>query len=316
MALPSTGPISFSDINVELAVSATTQRSMDDAAVRTLFGIPSGAIDMNTGHGKANRVSLSYTFSVNTTETTITASSLPGYIAGKSDITITVNAGIYLYSTTTSTAALTITGANSGDVITLVNNGYIMGKGGDGAPYARGSAAGAGGPAISLGYNINVTNNSYIGGGGGGGGNCSGGGGAGGGRGSGTNSSGGAGGGPGSSGSSGAQQGSGRYSMQYGGGGGRIMPGSGAGQQGGGGAGGGGGHYNSLGSGGTGGSAGGAGGNGSGSVAGGGGGGWGAAGGSGVYFGGFPGAAGGKAIALNSYTVTYLTTGTIYGAVS
>ena len=54
MALPSSGAISFSNINTELGVSSTTQRSLNDSAVRTLFGIPSGAIDMNTGHGKSN----------------------------------------------------------------------------------------------------------------------------------------------------------------------------------------------------------------------------------------------------------------------
>jgi hypothetical protein len=50
-----------------------------------------------------------------------------------------------------------------------------------------------------------------------------------------------------------------------------------------------------------------------------GGGGWGASGGSvaGTQFiAGVPGGAGGKAINLNGYSVTYITTGTLYGAVS
>ena len=54
MALPASGAISFSDINTELGVASTTQRSLNDAAVRTLFAVSSGAITMNNGYGKAN----------------------------------------------------------------------------------------------------------------------------------------------------------------------------------------------------------------------------------------------------------------------
>lgn len=54
MALPSSGPISLYDVNVELGVSGTATRSLNDATTRTLFGIASGAIDLNTGRGKSN----------------------------------------------------------------------------------------------------------------------------------------------------------------------------------------------------------------------------------------------------------------------
>jgi hypothetical protein len=275
-------------------------------------------------------------FAVNTTQTTVNVSTLLGYSAGKSDITITVNSGVYLYSTSTSVPALTITGATTGDTITLVNNGFIMGMGGAGSsiPEAGGTVANPGfpgGPAISLGYSISLTNNSSIGGGGGGGsnagGNGCGGGGAGGGSGgsylAGTfNNIGGVGGAPGAAGGRGGGSGAG-------GGGGRIMPGVGgagfAGVEGGfgGGAGGGG-------AGGTGVTvnAGGSAGNPSGDLINGalnfrastGGGGWGAQAGraqqtanGGVNV---PGGVGGRAITLNGFAVTYITTGTIYGAVA
>ena len=118
------------------------------------------------------RVSISQTYSANTTQTTSNVSALSGYRAGSTDITITVNNGIYLYSTDTATPALTITGATTGDTITLVNNGFIIGKGGNGVETSGFNAAPGlpGGPAMSLGYNISITNNSYIAGGGGGGG--------------------------------------------------------------------------------------------------------------------------------------------------
>ena len=60
MALPSSGAISMGQVDTELGYSATAQISLNNTAVRTLFGISSGAIDMNTGHGKANTVSAAY----------------------------------------------------------------------------------------------------------------------------------------------------------------------------------------------------------------------------------------------------------------
>ncbi len=338
MALPSSGRIKLSDVNTELGLASTTRITLGQATVRTLTGVSSGRIRLAAdGYGKSNRVALSYVFSSNTTQTTVTASSLPGYIAGKTDLTITVNSGVYVYSTSTASAGLTITGAATGDTIALVNNGYIMGKGGAGTR----STGNAGGPALSLGYNVSITNNSYIAGGGGGGGSggtfgSSGGGGAGGGEG--INASAGTtivGGSPGSVGNVGdvyaSVQGGPVPAYRFGGSGasgGRILPGTGGtGGPGGfggannfggaGGAGGGGGGYlaagaagEGTGNGGAGGSSNNAGSNASGSAgAGGGGGGWGAA-------GGTSGGAGGKGIALNGYSVTYIANGTIYGAVS
>ena len=110
------------------------------------------------------------TFATNTTQTTLNVSTLAGYQAGITDITITVNSGVYLYSTDTAAHALTISGATAGDTVTLVNNGFIMGKGGNGGNTAgQGEAGTNAGPAISLGCTTYLTNNSYIGGGGGGG---------------------------------------------------------------------------------------------------------------------------------------------------
>jgi hypothetical protein len=91
---------------------------------------------------------------------------------------ITIDTDVYIKSTTTSQAALTTgTGWNG---LTLINNGFIIGRGGNGGAGGNatqnrdgfpGIAGDAGGPAISLLLPITLDNtNGYIYGGGGGGG--------------------------------------------------------------------------------------------------------------------------------------------------
>lgn len=54
MTLPASGQISLNQVNVELGNSGTAQIDMGSSAVRGLFGVASGAIDMADGYGKAN----------------------------------------------------------------------------------------------------------------------------------------------------------------------------------------------------------------------------------------------------------------------
>lgn len=200
--------------------------------------------------GVPPRYPVTYTYSSPTTNASLNVTTLPGYVAGYSDITVTVDTGVHIYSTNTSTPALTLSGGATGDTVTLVNRGYIMGMGGAGATRASntsGTASTSGGPALSLGFNTTINNTyfaAYIGGGGGGGGArarsgtndywTAGGGGAGGGRGgdasfggtSGDNvATGGAG--AASWGVSGSSGGQSTLGFGGGGGGGRIMPGLG-----------------------------------------------------------------------------------------
>jgi len=344
MTLPASGAISFNNINVEIQTSGTAQISLNDTLVRTVFGQAIGAIDMNTGHGKSYRPAVPYVFSANTTNASLDVTSISGYIAGLSDIVITINSGIWVYATTTANAGLTLTGGVTGDTIKIVNNGFIAGMGGAGcSAYNDGPRAGGnGGTALSLGFNTTIDNtnaSAYIGGGGGGGGAVNsiaapaGGGGAGGGAGGnsqgGTNifsQVGGAGGAPGVAGTSadvthgggggGGSGGGGGATIQGakgdpsyiggGGGGGRIFPGTG----------GAGGTGNSSGrnggAGGTGSAVGGA----PGLVAAAGGGGWGASG--GTVDSGANISSGGNAVSLNGKTVTWISGDTtrVYGAVS
>lgn len=330
MTMPSSGALNMggtsSPVSVaqELGLSLTATISMNDSNVRTLAGVGGSGTSwsMSSLYGKSNRVSLSYTFASNTANASLNLSGIGGYVAGKSDITVTVNSGIYLYATTTGNYGLNITGGTTGDTLTIVNNGYIMGAGGvGGSPtYINGLA---GGPALNIPINatINNTNGSaYIGGGGGGGAwseyGCDaygGGGGAGGGNGGWyAGGYGGAGGGIGASGAT--------ASVGYGGGGGgRIFPGttSGFSAYGAGGQAGGGGANNNSG-GGLGGGSNNAGGNANYSYGCGGGGGWGAKGGNGGSVHNYVGASGGKAVNLNGKTVTWTSgnTSRVWGAVS
>ena len=302
MALPESGDISFRDINIELGYDYNYQLALGSTVVRTLFGIESGAIDMNSGHGKANRITRNIVLSSTRDTFNLKPSGVSGYIAGKTDITLTISTGVYLYSVLTSQAALIIEAFAAGDTVSIVNNGFIMGMGGRGGGFNI--TPGAGGNAINLSYPVSITNNSYIAGGGGGGA-----------RGSGTAYSGEGGGGAGG-GQSGTSLGGapgqpgGAIGSSYSGG--RILPGSSANQAGGQGGSSENASFETEVSGGLGGTTNNPGQNGIsdfGCVSGAGGGGWGAAGGS-------SGGAGGKAINLNGNTVTWVAAGTRYGAIS
>ena len=68
MALPASGQISLNMVNVELDKSGTALISLNDAAVRTLFGKSSGTIAMSDGHGKSNYAAKSATGGTKTTD--------------------------------------------------------------------------------------------------------------------------------------------------------------------------------------------------------------------------------------------------------
>jgi hypothetical protein len=228
------------------------------------------------------RVAILKEYTATAAAVSLNVSTLPTYSRGLSDITITVAPDIFIWGAPDPGVAFTITGANVGDTVRLVNSGYIIGGGGNGGFGV--TAATKGGTALKLGVNITVQNTStgwICGGGGGGAGSprnssnnsVGGGGGAGGGRGGFNSEANGGGGLPGFNGLPGA-------SGSQGGGGGRLFKSIGGGENLSGGVGGG--PTTSLGnySAGNGGYAAGGGASGPGFVAGGGGG-WGAPGGDG-----------------------------------
>lgn len=171
MTLPaSPNPISLSQVNTELTRSATATISMNEAAVRELFGVASGAIAMSNGHGKSSQ--FVFSFGGGTNVDLRTAAINAGWNQlGK---LIATNTG-YISSASTGAYALTISGSFPNGV-EFINNGVILGRGGDGG--AGGSiytgvvqgVGASGGPALLVATAVTVSNNGTISGGGGGGG--------------------------------------------------------------------------------------------------------------------------------------------------
>lgn len=354
MALPTSGPLTLQNIQTEFggnnpislnAYYAGGSR-VPAGTTGTNGAVPtSGAISVNNFYGTTNVAQI--VISSNTKNfNLLTALEETMFVNGSAiPIQVTINSNVYVWSDDTTKAAFD-TGAITGSgTITITNNGYIIGMGGNGG---QGNSSTAltqglpGGNAMNIRKSVTIINNGFIAGGGGGGGGGiqgyysgfgSGGGGAGGGSGgkcmtssgfpNGPNGgSGGAVGQPGGPGSGGTGFGSGGGAgggggcnggtPVSGGGGGRQLPGTGgaggvtAGAQ----------PQEFGGTGGAGPAVGGAPGVNL-ANSGAGGGGWGAAGGSSVIYGGSQqyafGGAGGKAVNLNGNTANFTTLGTIYG---
>jgi hypothetical protein len=312
MAMNGSGPISLAgttagqSIQIENGGNGTTQISLNDAAVRSLAGVPSGAIIMPTNfYGKSNQ--FTYTVSANQTNFCMRAGAVSAGWNETSALAVNINSGVTISSNSTGTPAMRIQGSYPGGV-TVTNSGTIVGMGGNGGKGCwnqvggRNQPGAAGGTALKVcsPVTFNNTPGTIAGGGGGGGGggagnyidSCSGaqnplgGGGGGGGRSSNAaNSSGGnASYGPATSGSPG---GAGTYASAGGGGGGYSFGGVG------GGPGGPGGNWGATGSPSCGGSGGGC-----------------------YATGGMPGGAGGKATCGAGTYITFTGTGTRFGSIS
>lgn len=193
MALNGSGPISLGgttagqSIEIENGGNGTTQISMNDAAVRSLAGVPSGTITMPTDFwGKSN----TFTFSISapTSNLNLRSAAVAAGWGGTSQVIATINSGVEISSSSTGSYALTVDGAWPGGV-SLINNGIVIGKGGSGGSGAffstfaggRGGqrinqpsvsfspATGPGGPGLLVSSAVSITNNNTIAGGGGGG---------------------------------------------------------------------------------------------------------------------------------------------------
>jgi len=186
MATP-TGTLGLSDVNAELGFSPTALITMNDAAVRTLAGVGGAGtvISMNDLRGKSNRVVIPLTISTDTLNYDVYTNRGPTYVAGLSDITVTIDAPVVVGSASIPTYAFSIPSEfDPADTITVINNGIITGAGGAGGAGGRtlpatgaptnGIPGGSGGSAVFAAVPVVITNNGTLAGGGGGGGGAGG----------------------------------------------------------------------------------------------------------------------------------------------
>ena len=143
MALPSSGAISFNQVNVELGLAGTTSINLNQATVRTLFGVASGAISMSNGYGKSN-----------------------GAVATGGTI---VDSGGYRAHIFTSSGTFTVSSNSPGRAM----DALLVGGGGGGGGLI-GSGGGGGGIVYRAGATMSVTSYSVTVGYGGSGGQASG----------------------------------------------------------------------------------------------------------------------------------------------
>jgi hypothetical protein len=191
MTMVSTGPISLAgnatsgglnqSVNIELGRAATATINMNESAVRGLAGVPSGAITMNNFYGKSN--DFPFTIASDTSNANLRSLALSAGWDGTRRVVCTINSGVTVFSTSTGSYAMTVNGTFPNGV-SLINNGTILGRGGNGGlggaasppcncgDFSRGgetSGSGAG-PALLVSVATSITNNNRIAGGGGGGG--------------------------------------------------------------------------------------------------------------------------------------------------
>lgn len=186
MALNSTGAISLGggtagqSINLEFGRGSTAQVSMSQLyrgggiipnTTQNNAIATSGQIDFNSFHGAVNRVAINLTISSNTQNYNIYNNRGSSYVAGASDITLTVNAVVGASST--GVFAMTVGSFVAGDTVTIINNSYIVGCGGQGGfaggVYTNGGNGAGAGPALNANRAVTIYNYGVIGGGGGGG---------------------------------------------------------------------------------------------------------------------------------------------------
>ena len=143
MAIPGPGsPLAVTDIVTEFGGTAPHGLSeyyrgggnVPDSATNS--AIPtSGQIALGNFYGSANVVNVNLTISSNTNNYDVytQASANPAYVAGASNVTVTVNPGVTVGSTSTGTYAMSVpSGFNPGDSVNIVNNGTVVGRGGNG----------------------------------------------------------------------------------------------------------------------------------------------------------------------------------------
>jgi hypothetical protein len=182
MALPASGPLAFTNIQTEFG--GTNPIGLNEyyrggayvPVSSSTTTIPSsGTIAANNFYGTSKRIDIPLSIGSPTYNYDVYNNRGPGYVAGISDVEVTVSPGVLVGSTSTGAYAMLVPSSFSpGDTVTIVNNGVIQGMGGNGAtaPFgaAPGGGGGGGGNALYVNRPTTIQNNAVIAGGGGGGG--------------------------------------------------------------------------------------------------------------------------------------------------
>jgi hypothetical protein len=186
MALPGPGPaLSLDNIGIEF--NDTRPHSINEFyRGGTLVGnYPANAgvptadqIAIGNFYNANNRNIINVTITGSTANYNAFANRQPTYFAGKTDLTFTINPGVVISSGSTAAAFTVPSEFNAGDTVRIVNNGTIIGRGGNGAQggnafpggLENGQTGGGGSTALSIGRPTTITNNGNLWGGGGGGG--------------------------------------------------------------------------------------------------------------------------------------------------
>ena len=169
MALQGSGQISLANIQTEFGGSnpiSLSEYYRNGAYVTSNnTGVPtSGAISLSQFYGTTAQFSFAISSNYSSPQNLRSLAIAAGW--DQTDYLVVTNNAI-ISSNTTSSAALIISGSFPNGV-KLINNSYIIGMGGTGGDTT--AAGSAGGPALSIGSYVTIQNNGTIAGGGGGGG--------------------------------------------------------------------------------------------------------------------------------------------------
>ncbi len=138
MALPTSGPLTLANIQSEFGGASPTSLSEyyrgGPYVGANNTNVPTGGtISISNFYGAVKRVAIPLNITSNTYNFDVYANRGGSYIAGISDLTVTVNGGVFVGSTSTGAYAMLVQNSfSSGDTVTIVNNGVIEGMGGNG----------------------------------------------------------------------------------------------------------------------------------------------------------------------------------------
>jgi len=179
MAVPAGPQIKLSDVAAEFSDTAPFQMSEFYRGGAKVPNVPgnaavaaSGALALQSFKGTQNRTTLALEIPASTQNYDVFTNTnpSPSYVAGTTDVTLTIPAPVIVGSSSTGTYALSVpNGFTSGDTVTIVNNGVVQGRGGNGGGQP-GGGGGTGGNAVYVNFATTITNNGTLAGGGGGGG--------------------------------------------------------------------------------------------------------------------------------------------------